>query len=31
LQQKFNYAIRYTLKRALGVNNYIKLKQLIYS
>jgi len=31
LQQKFNYAIRYTLKRALGVNNYIKLKKLIYS
>ena len=31
LKQQFNYAIRYGLKRVLGVNNYIKLKQLIYS
>ena len=31
LKQKFNYAIRYFLKRALGVNKYIKLKHLIYS
>ena len=31
LQQKFKYAIRHILKRSLGVNNYLKLKQLIYS
>jgi len=31
LRQQFGYAIRYHLKRVLGVNNYIKLKQLIYS
>lgn len=31
LRQQFGYAIRYNLKRVLGVNNYIKLKQLIYS
>jgi len=31
LRQQFGYAIRYNLKRTLGVNNYIKLKQLIYS
>jgi len=31
LQQKFKYTIRHILKRSLGVNNYLKLKQLIYS
>jgi len=31
LQQKFKYAIRHILKRSLGVKNYLKLKQLIYS
>ena len=31
LQQQLNYAIRYGLKRAVGVNNYIKLKQFIFS
>ena len=30
-KQQFNYAIRHGLKRTLGMDNYIKLKQFIYS